>query len=325
MVILACVCCSGDFQAKNDEARFCSQNCRSLMLRGADCAGCGKRVHKSSTSGQVQFCLECRRSNKVPVEHGTESAYQRGCRCADCKAERARVMREYYAKRKAEGRPLNKSKATVERECDECGSAYAARLDQLRAGGGRFCSIQCVGASQRGARYETRAERAERWRVSGRPGSVRWRALRRARASLELSGGNRVFVNGPCIVCGTEFMIAGQFARYCSAECRDRNSKQGFGLSWLDRMALYSRDDYNCHLCGLKVLYGGVEDYDPRMATLDHLVPQAHGGGHGFENLATAHSLCNSVRRELPVSMFRSHEAVSELRKRLFEAVRCEA
>lgn len=289
------------------------------------CSVCGGWMWKtwSSLPEGVARCRGCRGG------HGSNTKYKHGCRCAVCKSGQALRMREYSAKRKAEGRPLGRSRPTVERACDECGVIYSVRVDRLRGGGGRLCSRKCAsvlglraaGVESSGKSAETRA----RHREFGKAGSVRWRALRRARASLELSGGNRVFVNGPCIVCGTEFMVAGQFARYCSAECRDRNSKQGFGLSWLDRMALYSRDEYNCHLCGLKVLYGGVEDYDPRMATLDHLVPQAHGGGHGFENLATAHSLCNSVRRELPVSMFRSHEAVSELRKRLFEAVNDEA
>lgn len=46
-----------------------------------------------------------------------------------------------------------------------------------------------------------------------------------------------------------------------------------------------------CHLCGL-----------PGATTADHLVPWSHGGRNELDNLAPAHSACNSSRKDLPLA-----------------------
>lgn len=52
-----------------------------------------------------------------------------------------------------------------------------------------------------------------------------------------------------------------------------------------------------CHLCGLT-----------GATTADHLIPWAHGGRNELDNLAPAHSGCNSSRRDLPlVEWFQRH------------------
>ena len=61
--------------------------------------------------------------------------------------------------------------------------------------------------------------------------------------------------------------------------------------------------DSRCHLCGDGVDLG---DYGPpgtfgrRTVTIDHLEPQAFGGGDELENLRLAHASCNSSRGVRP-------------------------
>jgi 5-methylcytosine-specific restriction endonuclease McrA len=68
----------------------------------------------------------------------------------------------------------------------------------------------------------------------------------------------------------------------------------------MDRMAIFARDDWNCHLCGVAVDYlaDPISDLYP---SLDHLTPQSKGGSHDLANLATAHRICNSIRRDRSV------------------------
>lgn len=46
-----------------------------------------------------------------------------------------------------------------------------------------------------------------------------------------------------------------------------------------------------CHLCGM-----------PGADTIDHLTPRAAGGTDELDNLAPAHSSCNSARGSLPLA-----------------------
>lgn len=314
MFILSCHFCGVEFAAKTARKKWCSFNCNSLA-RGFDCSECGKRMHVSRSVADSPRCKDCRKPT-----HGSVSMYTAGCRCDDCKVAQAEEARIYYAKRKADGRPLSMARRTVDRNCEGCGVVFQARRDTVRVGGGRFCSIQCVSVLHKveGSRND---KARERHREFGKQGSVRWRALRRAKAALELTGKGTVYVQGPCAACGEQFTGIGAFARYCSDECRAKYStRDNFGIRWLDRMWMYARDDWACHLCGLEVIYA-VDGYDPRAATLDHIVPRALGGGHEFENLRTAHSLCNSIRQDRPVDEFRSDEAVAMLRSRLGDAM----
>lgn len=70
------------------------------------------------------------------------------------------------------------------------------------------------------------------------------------------------------------------------------------GSLWIDardRLAIYERDNWTCHLCG--------EGIDPdahwngdRGASLDHLIPRSMGGTDDPDNLRTCHRACNSRR-----------------------------
>lgn len=71
-------------------------------------------------------------------------------------------MREYAARRRAEGRPIDYAahRAREPRSCEQCAAGFLARPDNA----GRFCSVDCANAHQGGS--GTRPPRPDRFRVS---------------------------------------------------------------------------------------------------------------------------------------------------------------
>jgi 5-methylcytosine-specific restriction endonuclease McrA len=70
---------------------------------------------------------------------------------------------------------------------------------------------------------------------------------------------------------------------------------RGQGSNWIrrsTRYAIYHRDGHACVYCEAKAAEGVV-------LSLDHVVPQELGGGHGPDNLVTACFDCNSAKRHL--------------------------
>ena len=53
----------------------------------------------------------------------------------------------------------------------------------------------------------------------------------------------------------------------------------------VDRLTVFERDQWICHICRVPVLLGE--------ASLDHVVPISKGGGHTYGNCRTAHLKCN--------------------------------
>ena len=61
------------------------------------------------------------------------------------------------------------------------------------------------------------------------------------------------------------------------------------------RALVRARDGDACHLCG-DLVHEGLEQRDPRQATLDHLTERAAGGTGDLSNMRLAHRGCNEVR-----------------------------
>lgn len=258
-------------------------------------------MQRRADSAQRQVCLACRQARpgyfkraKTFRECGTAAKYFAGCRCDGCRIAANAYNRAQAAKRRAAG----KGRRTVAAVCAACGKGFQARADLVKIGKGKFCSHDCHNASQTTG-VTLPPEVRERHRREGRMGSVRWRALRRAKNAMNLSGGKLVYVQGACIVCGTEYVSPGSQSRYCSRTCRDKNrSNRSYGLSWLDRMALFARDGWKCQICSEPVDYTAdpLSDWYP---SLDHVIPRSRGGSDEVSNLRTAHRWCNSVRGDM--------------------------
>lgn len=73
-----------------DEAH--AQYVRQKERLGSRCSVCGKLLSPSNKTG---LC----RQDARPLRHGTNGGYQRGCRCAECRAANAEVQRAAHRKR----------------------------------------------------------------------------------------------------------------------------------------------------------------------------------------------------------------------------------
>jgi 5-methylcytosine-specific restriction endonuclease McrA len=99
-------------------------------------------------------------------------------------------------------------------------------------------------------------------------------------------------------------------ASYCSAKCNDsahaatrkmakRAGRPGRDGALVERTYLADRDGHRCGLCG-DPLDLTVKHPDPAFASIDHIVPLAHGGGNDLANLQLAHLRCNLSKRDRP-------------------------
>ena len=113
-----CVECGAAFRAFHKSARICSDECRRVRARrqdrsrlrgirgGLTCAVCSKPMAKGRTSapqGRAK-CRDCRNGgrgyfiygNGKRASHG--AAYDRGCRCAECRDTKSKRMSDYMAR-----------------------------------------------------------------------------------------------------------------------------------------------------------------------------------------------------------------------------------
>lgn len=211
---------------------------------------------------------------------GEVSHYGSGCRCPLCVAWHSRECAEYEAKRKASGRPIQRRPAMEVRECAQCGTPFQVRASSPT----QNCSLACAGEFRRKDRPPKVSPRYRR-------------AMQRLEKAARGSRSSRVWVSGPCATCGTHFAYPDQQARYCSTACRNR-AHSGRWIDYLDRLAIYRRDDWTCQICGEVT----EPDADPTSAwfpSLDHIIPRSQGGPDDWHNLRTAHNWCNSVRGDL--------------------------
>ena len=148
--------------------------------------------------------------------------------------------------------------------CAQCGTQYNAPVKGRR----KYCSDRCLWL----AKYYRDRQRA------GLPTAQDHEALERTGAT-----------------CGQVFTSPYPNAAYCRSGCRPR-----LGGHWISperRSALYERDGHRCYLCGNQVASSGDVNAD-NYATLDHVVPRAHGGTDDDNNLMTCCRKCNSVKSD---------------------------
>ena len=126
---------------------------------------------------------------------------------------------------------------------------------------------------------------------------------------------SRAFTNEPvtkrCRECDKEFTINTNISRtfYCSPRCGDREqhrdserlrrvrlrAKGPVKLSQIKGREIAIRDQWICQLCHKPVSPKHKYPH-PMSASMDHIVPVSHGGGHEHINVQLAHWICNTLR-----------------------------
>jgi 5-methylcytosine-specific restriction endonuclease McrA len=125
-----------------------------------------------------------------------------------------------------------------------------------------------------------------------------------------------------CMFCGQLFVRADKRAALvCDSEvCRDAYAKHRWREYWagnedyrarsadrsairraltssddadnVERMVVYERDNWTCHLCG-KRIDRLLKWPDAMSASIDHVIPLSLGGAHTYDNIKAAHLKCN--------------------------------
>lgn len=107
-------------------------------------------------------------------------------------------------------------------------------------------------------------------------------------------------------------LVAWQGDDEMTAERRKQKdgSSRKFKIKKNKRLALYLRDSFTCAFCGID-----MKGTDPRLITLDHIVPRAKGGTDDPTNLVTACLRCNCVKKDAPISQFAGAVKARAIRK----------
>lgn len=213
--------------------------------------------------------------------------------------------------------------------CPPCGAEFTPKRSNQWSCGAKACGNKrlrtCVvcgtewwGSSQNKGLYCTDACKATAYRVNppnpdgppAMPWSRRTHAKMRLRAAAQGTRGDRTLRSGWCARCGAPFTGIGPSGVYCSAACHNREkgtlnrARRAGATVWPAlRRRVFERDGYVCQLCGQPTDTTSAWPH-PNAPTLDHFTSLRRGGDHVEANLVTAHSRCNSHKRDLSFEEF---------------------
>lgn len=292
-----CVHCGTEFVGSSRNRSLCSDECRverkAAPQEAGPCSDCGESAFHYP--GEDPLHPQCR-----PVDHGSVVAYRsRGCRCDVCRTSNAQRMREYAAKRKAEGRPIVRKQWSYRPKplrsfvCEFCEQPFKVR-EKFQ----KFCSAACFG------RYFSAMRMAARPTDLVRVGPVPSRWADAPPTPVTVVSSPKwwaVIIQGPCSWCGEPFAAPTGSGRasFCSKRCSSgfHKSKRRFNPSPRFRLSIYERDKWTCQLCFEPIDRDAhyLNDWAP---SLDHIECQSWAllPDHSPENLRTCHRFCNAVR-----------------------------
>ena len=261
-VTKSCDACSQTYETTNRDSRYCSRECHHLAL--------------------------------------IEQAGNTGCKVEGCgKPHRARGLCTTHYNHQYQ--PNRHRKVTV--ACSVCGTLV---VKSPRSGRSPVCSEACRYVVEWG---ETKANKDARREAERRShmqlvGPVRPSKTTQAPTQV-IASSRRKYSSTQCRDCGEWFIdySEGRHRRpsvTCSETCARRWSSRRRRKFWIPttvRLSIYRRDNWTCQLCHQPV-EKQYDQGDMWSASLDHIVPQAHGGTDEPENLRLTHRYCNAIRSD---------------------------
>lgn len=261
------------------------------------CADCGKLMWRSMTSlpeGRAR-CQPCRRKCRAT-----------SAPCPTCGEAVTRYRGVYCSRSCSNQRVRKRGPARSDRVCCMCGASYRATYADQRTCG-RACGLvlrQCEGT------------------IAAPKTKVAWRVCRQCGQSYTFRGGRRcgcpayVPTSGvrsvACRDCGAAFdyVIISNYPARCVG-CREIERRRrrregrikrkaqlrGAAVEPVNIRRVYERDRWRCGLCRGKV-DKRLKYPHPRSASLDHVLPIAHGGAHSMANVQLAHLDCNHAKSD---------------------------
>lgn len=277
-----CQRCGTTFTRKpsGPEPRYCGETCKRAQKqqlereRGQYDALLASR--KARTAAARPQCINC---GQPAANSRARYCMAEACRALYRQERQARnttYWRENYADvyAKATVRRLNPDRAYT---CSICGQEFPRSKDWKRT---RYCSMPCV-------RVKEARDRKDQAKRKGR----------QAFRSIPLSSLERW---AECQHCGETFrkdhpsqILCDRFCRAGAATCRRSKRAVAAWVERVERIEVFERDGWLCHLCG-GALQRGARVPERLAPTIDHIVPLTRGGEHSMANVAAAHFSCNS-------------------------------
>ena len=278
-----------DYRAERGE--YCAaEGCERGHIKGGYCGS----HYSQKDRGKELTPLQKRRPRRSgPAKCGTRSAYELGCRCAECReakrieaAEWRAAYKQKHGRGYYEGRKRNRK--VYERTCDFCAHDFTTKTHIAR-----YCSLECA---KRDAAGWSKAKDIVPYVSAPKP----------TQAPTTVIPSNNWYTAGTCRVCGDTF-VSQYMHVTCSTQCQDtydtdrkrearhrrRARLRNAYRAKVTPSKVYERDGYKCHLCGKRTKADAKAPH-PQAPTLDHIVPLAQGGTHEPSNVATACFICNS-------------------------------
>lgn len=208
-----------------------------------------------------------------------------------------------------------------------CGRTFTIRRRADSPTHERYCSRKCFHGAKRDQRVAREAQR-EHVRIhrarcartcracgasfTGSRGQLCSDICRRRFAcerQRRYAAAKHTVVERECKACGTPF--SSEYGRklrvFCSKACAQRYQRRvshgvkrarthgARRIEQVDPRQVFIRDGWQCWICE-RPIDPSIRHPHPMSASMDHVVPLAHGGDHTWANVKASHLICNVTR-----------------------------
>ncbi len=214
---------------------------------------------------------------------------------------------EHATNIKVDGKRRSNPRFKYNSNCSECGRLFKHCESRYLTHRCPVCRVEVP--AQKKAEREAAAAAL---RIAKKHESARAKLAKAAAGS----SGRRIFISGPCEICGDVFFGYGShfdgLPFTCSDACKNRRAKSKSRRRDADyphwAVVARSHESMDCWICSeVTDPRDFVSDEHfiagPNYPSVDHIVPVSEGGSGEMDNLKIAHMLCNALRGITPAEL----------------------